>query len=141
MSKTRKSKNPPKPWTDDSFVYWVQFVVGMVLVAWGAYFLGPWEAYQYSSVPAQSYQEEFMIGPIMAAVQVISGLACSWAAIKRNVIISNLSLGLVVLSYTVIVSMRIMGTGPFPMYWLFQLGLAIIAVLLMIRSGLKRHGA
>lgn len=136
MKKT--TKNPPEQFTDESFAYWIQFVIGFVLVAWGAYFLGPWEAYQYTSTPTQRYQEEFILGPIVAMFQVASGVACMIGALKRKVGISNVALVGVLISYTLIVSLRIMITGLFPLYWLFQLGLATIAMLLMIRSGLRR---
>lgn len=136
MKKT--AKNPPSPFTDESFAYWIQFVIGFVLVAWGAYFLGPWEAYQYTTTPNQTFQQEVILGPIVALFQVAAGSACMLGAYKRSVSTSNAALVGVVISYTLIVSLRIMITGLFPLYWLFQVGLAAIAMLLMIRSGLRR---
>lgn len=135
----RTDKEAPPLFNDDALAYWIQFVVGLVLVAWGAYFLGPWEAYQYTTTPTQSYQEEVIVGPLMALFQVGSGAACMYGAVRRSTFISNPALIGVVISYTIIVSLRIMVTGLFPLYWLFQLGLAFIAMLLMIRSGLKSH--
>lgn len=136
MEKT--SKQPPQVFGDLAALSWIQFVVGFILVAWGAYFLGPWEAYQYTINPTISYSEEIVLGPLAALFQVAAGTACMVGSRRMKSAVSNTALIAAVVSYTMIVSIRIMVIGAFPMYWLFQLGLALIAMILLIRSGLRR---
>ena len=135
---SKATRTPKSPLFDDaSFAYWTQFFVGLVIAAWGAYFLGPWEPMQYSINPAQQYAAEIILGPIVSMFEVIVGVGIIMGAVLRNHNISRIFLIGTVIAYSLVVMLRIMTTGLFPFYWLFQLGLAFIAMLLMLRSGLN----
>lgn len=135
------SKAPqPRPFTDESFIYWTQFIVGLVIALWGAYFLGPWETQQYTVAPSNTYSPEFFVGPLISFLQVASGVGVMVGALIRSKKVSNISLSATVLAYSLVVTFRIISTGFLPFYWLFQLGLALIAMLLMLRSGLSDNG-
>lgn len=133
---TRNRKPQPPPINDTTILNIIQFVIGFIIVAWGAYFLGPWEAYQYTVAPAQQYATEFIIGPWIAAFEISSGLGVMAGAILRNPTLSRYSLVGVVISYSLLVWLRLLTTGLFPFFWLFQFGLALVSMLLLLRSGL-----
>lgn len=138
--KSNRRASRPRPFTDASFIYWTQFIVGLVIALWGAYFLGPWETQQYTIAPSNTYSPDFFVGPLISSLQVFSGVGVMVGALLRHKKISNVSLSASVLAYSLVVTFRIISTGLLPLYWLFQLGLALIAMLLMLRSGLSDYG-
>lgn len=135
MRKSERRAQVDEAWKDwdSEFADWVQFVVGLVLLAWGAYFLGPWE----TSHLTQQYSLSLIVGPVAAFIEVLIGAGCMIGALLHNKTISNIALTGTVISYVAITVLRIATSGLFPFFWLFQLGLALIAGLLMIRAGLK----
>jgi len=125
---------------DAAFADWVQFTIGLILMAWGAYFLGPWDVSQFVTDASLTSAPSIIIGPVTSFLEVAAGLGCMLGILLRNNRVSYISLWATVGAYVVITVLRISTTGFFPFFWLFQLGLALIAGLLLLRLGLKNDG-
>lgn len=145
----RRNKDKPLPFThtqaawgdkwDRMFVDWTQFVIGLVLAGWGAYFLGPWDIHQVTPDAGQAYTPSIIVTSYVAVFEVIVGIGCMVGVMLHSDLISRISLSGTVAAYVGITVLRISTSGPFPFFWSFQFGLAAIAVLLLVRLGLKQN--
>lgn len=111
----------------------IQFIVGFTMIIWSLYFLSP--TFASSPGTALSVLAQFdLIENVIGILQLVCGTAVVYGAVRGNRHISVWFRWGLVGCFMFLLTSRLILFGFIPFYWLWQLALVLIAIVLALRG-------
>lgn len=129
------TSNPSKlPFDDRETVKIISAIVGLVLLFFGLYMIGPWYVVVPNGAFAEASQMSTVYFRLVAGAHIIAGVGMVKAAFRRHNFFTRAATVLGMSMFSVMIATRLITIGLVPTIWVLQLGLMLIAATLALRA-------